>query len=208
MKLKNYLFEIKYFFKKFEFLKVYNSPFKTIMPKLYIGKVAVGTPYFFPRNWVKATPERAHKAVLDYIAREESYNKMNPDYARKIRPYDEVFKEKMGYDYAVDKKVGFDFVGLGWKTKWEWNDYRFEWNPVWSFVFFKWQIALIFAPKEDENHYWECWLAYSRDTDKTKSTKERIEQAKKDFPCIWSSYKDGVKTTICYWDKVLKKKWL
>lgn len=206
MKLKNYLFEIKYFFKKFKFLKVYNSPFKTIIPKLYIGKVAVGTPYFFPRNWVKATPERAHKAVLDYIAREESYNKMNPDYARKIRPYDEVFKEKMRYDYAVDKKVGFDFVGLGWKTKWEWNDYRFEWNPVWSFVFFKWQIALIFAPKEDESHYWECWLAYSRDTDKTKSTKERIEQAKKDFPCIWSSYKDGVKTTICYWDKVLKKK--
>ena len=206
MKLKNYLFEIKYFFKKFKFLKVYNSPFKPIIPKLYIGKVAVGTPYFLPRNWVKATPERAHKAVLDYIAREESYNKMNPDYARKIRPYDEVFKEKMGYDYAVDKKVGFDFVGLGWKTKWEWNDYRFEWNPVWSFVFFKWQIALIFAPKEDENHYWECWLAYSRDTDKTKSTKERIEQAKKDFPCIWSSYKDGVKTTICYWDKVLKKK--
>ncbi len=206
MKLKNYLFKIKYFFKKFEFLKVYNSPFKTIIPKLYIGKVAVGTPYFFPRNWVKATPERAHKAVLDYIAREESYNKMNPDYARKIRPYDEVFKEKMRYDYAVDKKVGFDFVGLGWKTKWEWNDYRFEWNPVWSFVFFKWQIALIFAPKEDESHYWECWLAYSRDTDKTKSTKERIEQAKKDFPCIWSSYKDGVKTTICYWDKVLKKK--
>lgn len=206
MKLKNYLFKIKYFFKKFEFLKVYNSPFKTIIPKLYIGKVAVGTPYFFPRKWVKATPERAHKAVLDYIAREESYNKMNPDYARKIRPYDEVFKEKMRYDYAVDKKVGFDFVGLGWKTKWEWNDYRFEWNPVWSFVFFKWQIALIFAPKEDESHYWECWLAYSRDTDKTKSTKERIEQAKKDFPCIWSSYKDGVKTTICYWDKVLKKK--
>lgn len=208
MKLKNYLFEIKYFFKKFEFLKVYNSPFKTIMPRFYLGRTKIGTPVFYPRKWVKATPERAHKAVLDYIAREESYNKMNPDYARKIRPYDEVFKEKMRYDYAVDKKVGFDFVGLGWKTKWEWNDYRFEWNPVWSFVFFKWQIALIFAPKEAENHYWECWLAYSKDTDKTKSTKERIEQAKKDFPCIWSSYKDGVKTTICYWDKVLKKKWL
>ena len=54
MKLKNYLFKIKYFFKKFEFLKVYNSPFKPIIPKLYIGKVAVGTPYFFPRNWVKS----------------------------------------------------------------------------------------------------------------------------------------------------------
>lgn len=170
-KLKNYLFKIKYFFKKFEFLKIYNSPFKTIIPKFYLGKIAIGTPYFFPRRWVN--------------------NKENPGYLKN-----------------VPKKIGFDFVGLGWKTKWEYNDYRFEWNPIWSFVFFKWQIALIFAPKEDENHYWECWLAYLKDTDKTKSTKERIEQAKKDFPCIWSSYKDGVKTTICYWDKVLKKKWL
>ena len=110
--------------------------------------------------------------------------------------------------YPVPKKIGFDFVELGWKTKWDFNDYRFEWNPVWSFVFFKWQIALIFAPKEDESHYWECWLAYSRDTDKSKSTKERIGQAKQDFPCIWSSYKDGVKTKICYWDKILKEKYL
>ena len=208
MKLKNYLFEIKYFFKKFEFLKVYNSPFKTIIPKLYIGKVAVGTPYFFPRNWVKATPKLAKKAALEALQKERDFNIRNPKNIQRVRTYSEIYRDNLNYLYPVSKKIGFDFVGLGWKTKWEYNDYRFEWNPVWSFVFFKWQIALIFAPKEDENHYWECWLAYSRDTDKTKSTKERIEQAKKDFPCIWSSYKDGVKTTICYWDKVLKKKWL
>mgnify|MGYP003531978315 CR=1 FL=1 len=79
---------------KFEWLKVYFSPFKFFLPKLFFGKTKIGTPVFYPRKWVKATPERAHKAVLDYVAREESYNKMNPDYARKIRPYDEVFKEK------------------------------------------------------------------------------------------------------------------
>ena len=201
MKLKNYLFEIKYFFKKFEFLKVYNSPFKTIMPKLYIGKVAVGTPYFFPRNWVKLTEKEIEEKAL------EKYNKLDQFQKDKVtlEQYKQYYR---GTKKAIPKKIGFDFVGLGWKIKWSSTDYRFEWSPLISFVFFKWQIALIFAPKEDENHYWECWLAYSRDTDKTKSTKERIEQAKKDFPCIWSSYKDGVKTTICYWDKVLKKKWL
>src|SRR5690349_21002029 len=55
-------------------------------------------------------------------------------------------KEKPGYWNAVPKKIGFDFVGLGWKTKYD--SYRFEWAPVWSFVFIKWQIALIFVAPE------------------------------------------------------------
>lgn len=170
-KIKHYLSQIKYFFKKFEFLKVYNSPFKFIVPKLHIGKVAVCTPYFYPRKTVKS-------------------------------------KTKPGYLEFVPKKIGFDFVELGWKTKWTDNDYRFEWSPIWSFVFFKWQIAIIFSIGENNSHYWECWLAYSKDTDKSKSTKERIEQARKIYPCIWTLYKDGEKTTICYWDKILKQKWL
>lgn len=116
-------------------------------------------------------------------------------------------KEKPGYLKAIPKKIGFDIVGLGWKTKWDEHDYRFEWNPIWSFVFFKWQIAIIF--NEPVFHYWECWLAYELSTDKTKSPKERIEQAKEVFPCIWSSfYPDGSKEKICYWDKILKKKYL
>ena len=166
----------------FEWMRVYFSPFKFFLPKLYIGKTKIGTPMFLPRKWVKATPERAHKAVLDYIAREESYNKMNPDYARKIRPYDEVFKEKMRYDYAVSKKVGFDFVGLRWKTKWTNTDFRFEYNPVWSFVFFGYQIALTFVP-ENCHRYWECYLAYEYDTDKSKSRKERLKEAIEKHPC-------------------------
>ena len=140
----------------FEWMKVYFSPFKFFLPKFYIGKTAIGVPVFLPRKWVKATPEKAHKAVLDYIAREENYNKMNPDYARKIKPYDEVFKEKMRYSYAEDRKIGFDFVGLVWKTKYD--SFRWEYNPIWSFVAFGYQIALIFRPEHDIR-YFECWLA-------------------------------------------------
>ena len=202
------MFKYKYsklywFFKDFEWMKVYFSPFKPIIPRFYLGKTKIGTPVFLPRKWVKATPERAHKAVLDYIAREESYNKMNPDYVRKIRPYDEVFKEKMRYSYAVDRKVGFDFVGLRWKTKWTSTDFRFEWNPMWSFVCFGYQIALMFIP-ENDCHFWESYLYYTYATDKSKSAKERIEQARKDFPNIWNTYSNGETTKINYWDVVLK----
>lgn len=147
---------------RFDWMMVYFSPFKPIIPKLYIGKVAIGTPYFLPRVWGKD---------------------------RKARP----------------KKIGFDFVGLGWKTKYD--SYRHEWNPIWSFVLFKWQVALIFTPKQDM-HYWECWLNYTRETkDVAKTTEGRLLIARKKFPCVWTSTKDGVKIETCYWDVILKDKW-
>ena len=200
MKIKYKYSKLYWFLKDFEWMKVYFSPFKFFLPRFYLGRTKISTPLFYPRKWVKATPERAHKAVLDYIAREESYNKMNPDYARKIRPYDEVFKEKMRYDYAVSKKIGFDFVGLGWKTKF--NSFRHEYNPVWSFVAFGYQIALIFIPEHDI-HYFECWLAYEYDTDKSKSQKERLKEAIKKHPCVWTSYSNDEKTKTDYWKLVL-----
>lgn len=153
---------------KFDWLNIYFSPFKPIIPKLYIGKIAVGTPYFYPRRWIKN-------------------------------------KDKPGYLKAIPRTIGFDFVSLGWKTKWDETDYRCEWSPIWSFVFFKWQIAFIFIPK-DPDAYWTCWLYYHRNTDRTKSQKERIEQARKEFPCVWrvsERGKDKVEE-VCYWDKVLK----
>lgn len=150
---------------KFEWMKVYFSPFKPIKPKLHIGKIVLGTPYFYPRVW-----------------------KNNP--------------KKPGYNIAVPKTIGFDFVGLGWKTKWSSVDYRHEYNPIWSFVFFNYQIALTFIP-EYQTHYWECWLYYSRETKGT--TKERLQQARKEFPCVWSSINNGVKEKTYYWDLILSK---
>ena len=163
-KINSIKYNIKYLIKKLDFLKVYNSPFKLPIPKLYIGKVALGTPYFLPRIW------------------------------------DKNGKSKL-------KKIGFDIVGLGWKTKWTDTDYRFEWSPIWSFVFFGFQIAITFVPIE-VHHYWECWLYYVNHTNKTESTKERIKQARKEFPCVWISSKNGIKTETCYWNVILKNKWL
>jgi hypothetical protein len=78
-----------------------------------------------------------------------------------------------------------------------------------SFVFFKWQIAVTFvAPHLD--HYWECWLYYTRETKHiAKTTEARLALCRKKAPCTWTSHNsDGTKETIDYYKLILKKKWI
>jgi len=116
-------------------------------------------------------------------------------------------KDKPGYLKAVPLKVGFSYCGLGYKTKWSDIDYRFEWAPVLSFVFFGYQIALIVQAVEQHN-YWTSWLYYEYNTDKTKSKAERIKQCREEFPQIWTRYSGDKKETIDYYNLILKKKYL
>jgi|LakMenEpi03Aug12_release.lakeMendotaPanAssembly.Ray.scaffolds.fasta_scaffold14856_6 hypothetical protein len=192
--------------KLMNWIKIINSPFKLFKLKWYIGKTAIGVPYFFPRKWVKATPERAYKATLEEIARTENYNKMNPNYARKIKPYEEIYAEKMRYQYPVPIKVGFSSCGLGWKTKWSETDYRHEYNPVLSFVFFGYQIALTVV--EPDHTYWETWLYYERNTDKSKSQLERLLQCMDNVKNIWVRYDGDKQIRTNHYNFILKKKYL
>lgn len=116
--------------------------------------------------------------------------------------------EKPGYQKAITKKIGFDFVALGWKTKWTATDYRFEWSPVWSFVFFGYQIAVTFvAPEKD--HYWEAWLYYERNTDHSKSKEERLQQCMKEFPMNFKiSQSNSDWKQVNYYDVILKRKYV
>jgi len=156
---------------KFSWLKVYISPFKPPKIKWYIGKTAIGIPYFLPRKWVKS-------------------------------------KTKPGYLESKPLRVGFSSCGLGWKTKWSDTDFRHEWDPVMSFVFFGLQIACWVEP-EHSSHYWEAWLCYELKTDKTKSVKERLVQCKELFPSTWVVHEDDEpEKTVCYYDLILKTKHL
>jgi hypothetical protein len=112
--------------------------------------------------------------------------------------------DKPGYLKFVPKKIGFDVVTLGWKTKW--SQFRFEWDPLISFVFFKWQIAITISATE-QDHYWESWLYYQYETDKTKSKLERAIQCQKKYPQNWKLSKNGVETKVDYYDLILKKKY-
>jgi hypothetical protein len=195
---------IKYFINDFDFLRTYNSPFKPLKLNWYFGKVAIGTPYFFPRKWVKGTPKLAINNAIKKNRETRDWNKRNPDYPRKVKAFREMYESCLSHSYAVPKKIGFDFVRLGWKTKYD--DYRFEWSPLISFVFFKWQIAVTFvAPHAD--HYWESWLYYTRETKGT--TKQRIAQCRKEAPQKWTTHEsDGTRRTTDYYDLILKTKWL
>ena len=188
---------------KFSFIKALWSPFKPFKLKFYLGKTAIGTPYFYPRKWVKGTPKLIHEAVLYHIQKEENYNKLNPKYARKIKSYDELYEEKKNYLYAVPRKIGFDFVDLGWKTKWSETDYRFEWAPLFSFVFFGYQLAIM-VYTEHQDQYWEAWLYYENNTDKTKSQRERIKQCRKEFPLTY--IQNSTNEKIDYYEFILKNK--
>ena len=200
--------KLKYTIQRLRWIKVLWSPFKPFKIKWYVGKLAIGTPYFFPRKWVKATNRRATLATLNEIEGQKKWNELNPQHARKIKSFEEIFQANMKCRYPVPLKVGFDWCSLGYKTKWTNTDFRYEWGPVFTFVFFGYQIAMMVGQK-DVSHYWEAWLYYEYATDKTKSKRERIEQCRKELNQTWTSHKhDEEPVTTDYYTKILKSKYL
>jgi hypothetical protein len=189
--------KLKYILQDLKWLKVLNSPFKPFHVRFYAGKTQVGTPYFLPRKWVKYTDEDAKAAATKAMA----------DSRLVKKSMDEWYNEYKRYNKAVPLKVGFSYCGLGWKTKWTNTDFRYEWGPVLSFVFFGYQIALMVGQKYS-SHYWEAWLYYEYATDKTKSKRERIEQCKKEFNQTWKVYSNGEEEIINYYELILKTKYL
>lgn len=182
---------------KYTWLKVLNSPFKLPSLKWYVGKIAVGVPYFYPRKWVKYT----------HRDRVEAANKALSESGRVKKSFQEWYDSYKNYSKAVPLKIGVSSCGLGWKTKWEETDYRWEWAPILSFVFFKWQIACTVIV-DNPDHYWTSWLYYERDTDKSRSKKERLKQCREGFSQIYISHSKEGKKEIDYYELILKKKYL
>lgn len=175
-------------------LRAYFSPFKRPKMHWYFGKTAVHTPAFLPRRWVLNTAEDAIVSATKHLN--------NPNLIKL--PFSELYEKYKKYQKAVPKRIGFDFIDVGWKTKY--GSYRHEYNAVWSFVFFGYQVAVQFIP-ENDTQYWESFLAFTYETDEKLSWKERIEDCKERFPCVWSSYSGDERVTTDYWTKILKKKY-
>ena len=192
--IKSILISLEY---NFGYLRVLNSPFKWFKLRVYIGKTNVGVPYFLPRKWRKFT----QKDIVE--AAEKAMN--NSYFVKKTKGEWHAYYKN--YKKAVPLTVGFSYCGLGWKTKWEDTDYRHEYNPAYSFVFFGYQIAIMVCVRDDYN-YWGSWLYYDRDTDKTKSKEERLLECMKGFPNIWKQTSKGKEETINYYTRILKKKYL
>jgi hypothetical protein len=199
------MFNIHKYIENLKYLKVFFSPFKRPEIKFYFGKIKFGTPYFYPRKWVKMSKKKAHEITLEKIKEFEEKSKKHPEY-NHVPTYEDMYKDVINSHHAVPKKIGFDFVGLGYKMKWGDGDYRFEYGPLLSFVFFKLQFV-IYLKVPEINDYWETWLFYENETDKTKSNKERIEYCKKNNTLNYT-ISDGITMKeINYYDIILKDKY-
>jgi hypothetical protein len=145
------------------------------------------------------------KEAIDLANKKKYPNDISDEAKQKL--FNNAVKSYQKTQYPVTKKIGFNLVGLGWKTKWSNTDYRFEWAPLVSFVFFKLQIAIMFiAPEQD--HYWEAWLFYERNIDKSKSKDEKIQICMNEYPLNYIQYKNGKETKINYYKLILKEKYL
>ena len=180
-----------------EWMKIYNSPFQRPRISIYVGKTRIGVPYFLPRKWVKFNEEDCLRKAT------EDCN--NPSHVKYGFDPESVAHEYKGWQKPVPLTVGFSSCSMGWKTKYD--DFRHEWNPVWSFVFFGYQIAITFG-HEHSSHYWEAWLYYHYRTDHNLSQAERLAICRKEFPNIWTVYSDGDESIINYYHLTLKPKYI
>lgn len=114
-------------------------------------------------------------------------------------------KTTAGNMKPIPKKVGWDLVGLGWKTKWD--DYRFEWSPMFSFVFFKWQFCIfVMGHSTRQDNYWEAWLCYHYRTSGNKL--ERLLKTMEDNPLTYQWSDGRVRGYECDWPYVLKDEYV
>jgi hypothetical protein len=181
------------------------SPFRRLTFKVYAGKLAIGMPYFYPRKLVPLSEPEVY-AEADKEADRLGNAGVKYDYANLLKNARRTRK-------FVPRRFGFDYIGLGYKTKWSNTDYRFEWSPRLSFVCFGYQIAVTVVPKLPKDvsidYYWESWLYYNYNTDATKTPKERIAETREERPGMITTYRKGNDPiTTCTWDLVLKSRYL
>lgn len=113
---------------------------------------------------------------------------------------------KNGYK---DKKFGFNWCTLGWKTKW--NSIRHEYNPMLSFVAFGKQIHIDIYGSKHCYSYWEAWLYYhsTRKMKEVPQTKYcRLMKTLDLYSNTWIHYDKGIKIEENRYKNILKKKYL
>lgn len=144
--------------------------------KYYIGKIAHGTPYFNPWNFVSTaisarrlklkTPEQIakYKEQYPYVVK-LSNNYMFSNMPMVHRAKEWTFKVfDSWYWLQIGLPIYIYWHGLGWKDKY--SSPRFEWAPAFYIFFFKWQFCIHWlAPDGDNDKYYEMilwWKNYSK----------------------------------------------
>lgn len=197
-------YKIASFKYNFNFLKVLNSPFKPLTATFYFGDIIHGTPYFLPRKWVKMTQKDCEECL------ERDKKSTLPKYIEG-----RTWEYYKNYTKPVPVKyLHWHFTTLGWKTKWD--DYRFEWSPSLSIVILGKQLFVSILPNIEKykrfgrdvmkiDCYWESWLNWEYNTDKTKSKEVRFKELVSKHSNTWGNDKEGFTD---YYPMIINKKYL
>lgn len=174
------------------------SIFKLPELKWYLGKLAFGTPYFYPINFnptiisirrLKRRSQEDHDKLM--VERpwcpSEDVRYSNVPMVR--RTWDTVFTIfNRDYFMSIGWPIMIKDVKFGWKDKYDTP--RFEFAPSFQIYFFKWQFVLYLAAPKDKtdygDSYWEHVLWFY------KYQNMNIKKAKKTWP--WRSHPDRKST--------------
>ena len=64
-------YRLKYIYRELQWLKIFCSPFIRPKLRLYCGEASIGTPFFYPRKWVRPNDKMALEAAEKEIQRLE-----------------------------------------------------------------------------------------------------------------------------------------
>lgn len=109
-----------------------------------------------------------------------------------------------------------EFINLGYKTKWDEHDYRFEYPPMISLVILNKQLCIWVLPNIKNlpetlssffiiDQYWETRLTYKFAT--KGKTKDRLTQLFLQHDNTYNVYVDNESFVIDYYPYILKNKW-
>lgn len=159
-----------------ELKKEIKGVFKLPKKKYYLGKIAYGTPYFYPWNF--------HSTIISFrklkLKSEEEKNKYaeryphlkNEDTAKfsnlpMARRRKEWIKRIFGNYYLIQIgwPISISTIELGWKYKFD--SIRYEWYPSFQIYFFIWQFVISWrSPDGNDDRYYEQILHYLKKDNK------------------------------------------
>jgi len=166
-----------------ELLKEIKGVFKLPKKRYYFGKLAFGTPYFYPRNFL-STIIRVRKLKLRGEEERVNYKEKYP-YSRNtddikfsnspmVRRNKEWIKKIFGNYYLI--QIGYPImihtVELGYK--WKYDSIRYEWSPQFHILFFGLQFCIFWkAPNVNDDKYYEqilWWIHCDKNVKIARST--------------------------------------
>lgn len=162
--------------------------FKPPVKKYYLGRLAYGTPFFWPRNFCN-TIFKIRKLKL---TPQEELDKLPNDLLRKAKKFSNLPLARRSKDWIIRLGKSYYWIQIGWPIKivnleLGWKDKfdspRYEWGPSFMIFFFYWQFVIYWTtPIESDWHsdnYYEqiLWYLFYADKD--------IEKAKETWP--WKS---------------------